>query len=156
MSWGPLLWRILHTSAEHLGKNRPALLQTDEANRWMFLLKGVEGVMPCKLCRKHYAEWLKRSPISQFTTLRGNELRERARKWLYTLHEEVNTGKGVQSGIALDTLPSMYTTLAPYQNTIDAFFELTKGSMQNGLLKAEDTRQFKIHLQYLRKISDTM
>lgn len=156
MAWGPLLWSILHTAAEHLGKPRHPLLQTDETNRWIFFLKAVEGVMPCKLCRKHYAEWLKQSPISQFTLLRGVDLRDRARMWLYTLHEKVNTGKGVQSQITPEMLPSMYTTLANYQQHIEEFIELTKDSIQTGLLKADETRQFRTHLQYLRKITDTI
>jgi hypothetical protein len=155
-SWGPLLWSILHTAAEHLGKARPALLQTDETNRWMFFLKSVEAVMPCKVCRKHYEEWLKTSPISQFTLLRGAELRERSRKWLYTLHEKVNAGKGVQSGISLEDLPTMYTSLANYQSQIDSFYKLIKDNIQNGLLKAEETRKFISHFQYLRKITDTI
>lgn len=156
MAWGPLLWSILHTAAEHLGKSRPPLLQTDEVNRWIFFLKAVEGVMPCKICRKHYGDWLKRSPLAQFTPLRGAELRDRARKWLYTLHEDVNTGKGIQSGLTLEQLPSMYTSLVKYQATIDAFLQLTQDSLQNGLLKAEETRVFRSHLQYLRKITDTV
>lgn len=155
MSWGPVLWSILHTSAEHLGKSRPALLQTDEANRWMFLLRTVEGVMPCKVCRHHYAEWLKKNPISQFTLLRGPALRERARKWLYDLHENVNASRKVTSGITLDALQTMYTSLATYEAQIELFTELTRDSVQHGLLKMEDTRQFRIHLQYLRKITDT-
>jgi Erv1 / Alr family len=155
MSWGPILWSILHTSAEHLGKARPALLQTDETNRWMFLLKTVGKVMPCNVCRKHYAEWLKKSPISQFTKLRGLDLRDRARKWLYDLHENVNVSRGVVSGITLEDLSSMYISLAKYQANIEQFSELTRDNVQHGLLKMEDTQQFRIHLQYLRKITDT-
>lgn len=156
MSWGPVLWSILHTSAEHLGKPRPPLLETDEVNRWMFLLKSVEGVMPCNLCRKHYDEWLKKHPVAQFTALRGTALREHARQWLYSLHENVNIGKNIQSGIKIDDIPSMYSTLTRYHTDIDRFIELTRENVQNGLLKAEATRVFRSHLQYLRKISDTI
>lgn len=156
MAWGPLLWTILHTAAEHLGNPRPALMQTDEVNRWIFLLKAVENAMPCPICRGHYKEWLKKNPVTQFTTLRGVALRDRARRWLYDLHEEVNAGKKIVSGITLDALPGMYTTLKTYQETVDKFIAITKESIQYGHVKADGLWQFRSNLHYLRKITDTI
>ena len=156
MSWGPVLWSILHTSAEHLGKPMHPLIQTDETNRWVFLLKSVEEAMPCKLCRKHYGEWLKQHPLSQFSALRGPALRERARKWLYDLHENVNKSNTVVSGITLEALPEMYKSLAGYQAQIELFVKLSKESVQQGLVKAEGPWQFRNHLHYLRKLTGTI
>ena len=153
-TWGPLLWRILHTAAEHLGKPRPPLMQTDEVNRWMFVLKSVENTMPCAICRGHYKEWLAKNPVAQFTTLRGLTLRERARKWLYDLHENVNAGRQVASGITLDQLPEMYGPLKGYQEVVDKFIAFTKDSIQYGHVKADGLWQFRNNLHYLRKISD--
>lgn len=153
-TWGPLLWRILHTAAEHLGKPRPPLMQTDEVNRWMFVLKSVENTMPCAICRGHYKEWLVKSPVAQFTTLRGLPLRERARKWLYDLHENVNAGRQVAPGITLDQLPEMYGSLKGYQEVVDKFIAFTKDSIQYGHVKADGLWQFRNNLHYLRKIAD--
>jgi hypothetical protein len=153
-TWGPLLWRILHTAAEHLGKPRPALLQTDEVNRWMFVLKAVENTMPCALCRSHYKVWLKKNPVTQFTRLRGDVLKETARKWLYDLHENVNEGRKVASGIQLEQLPALYSSLAGYQEVIDKFISLIRENIQHGHVNMEGFLQFRTHLHYLRKISD--
>jgi len=153
-TWGPLLWRLLHTAAEHLGKPRPALLQTDEVNRWIFVLKSVENAMPCPLCRAHYKEWLLRNPVTQFTMLRGLPLRERARKWLYDLHENVNVGKSVISGITIEQMPEMYGSLKGYQEAVDKFIAITKDSIQYGHVKADGLWQFRNNLHYLRKIAD--
>jgi hypothetical protein len=152
--WGPSLWKILHTAAEHLGKPRPSLLQTDEANRWIFLLKSVENAMPCALCRGHYKEWLKKSPVTQMAALRGPALRDRARQWVYNLHEEVNAGKKVVSGITVEQLPEMYGSLKGFQEAIEKFIAFTKDSIQYGHVKADGLWQFRSNLHYLRKISD--
>jgi hypothetical protein len=155
-TWGPSLWRLLHTAAEHLGKPRPALLQTDEVNRWIFVLKAVENSMPCALCRAHYKSWLAKNPVTQFTKLRGQELRERARLWLYNLHEDVNHGRKVVSGISLEMMPQLYSSLAGYQETLDTFVAITRDSVQHGFVKTEGLHQFRTNLHYLRKISDMM
>lgn len=156
MAWGPVLWSILHTAAEHLGAVRHPLIQTDETNRWIFLLKSLEDAMPCKLCRKHYGEWIKHNPISQFTPLRGEALRERARKWVYELHENVNRSRNVTSGILLENIPTMYGSLENYQLHIEQFVALSKEAVQQGLVKAEGTWQFRNHLHYLRKLTETI
>ena len=155
-AWGPLLWLILHTAAEHLGKERPPINQVDEVQRWILVLKAVEGTMPCEKCRKHYAAWLKRRPVAVFTPLRGAALRSEARKWLYDLHEEVNRENGVTPNITLEALPSMYGNLEPYRKTIDTFIETTKEAVQMGRLKVTDTFVFRNHLHYLRKLTDSM
>ena len=153
-NWGPHLWKILHTSAEHLGKPRPPLMQTDEVNRWMFVLKAVENAMPCALCRAHYKEWVAKNPVAQFTMLRGLPLRERARKWLYDLHENVNAGRKVVSGITLEQMPELYGSLKGYQEAVEKFVAFTKDSIQYGHVKADGLWQFRNNLHYLRKIAD--
>jgi Erv1 / Alr family len=155
-SWGPLLWFILHTAAEHLGKQRPPINQVDEVQRWILLLKAVEGTMPCEKCRKHYAAWLKKRPVAAFLPLRGQVLRVEARKWLYDLHEEVNNENGIVSGITLESIPELYGRLEKYQETVNSFIEIIKEHVQFGRVKAEGTFVFRNHLHYLRKLTDAM
>jgi len=129
-------------------------MQTDEVNRWMFLLKATEHAMPCALCRAHYKEWIAKIPVAQFTTLRGAALRDRARKWLYDLHENVNAGRNVVSSITLEQLPEMYGSLKGYQEAVEKFIAFTKDSIQYGHVKADGLWQFRNNLHYLRKITD--
>jgi hypothetical protein len=114
----------------------------------------VENAMPCALCRAHYKEWLVKNPVTQFTTLRGLPLRERARKWLYDLHENVNVGKSIVSGITIEQIPEMYASLRGYQEAVDKFIAITKDSIQYGHVKADGLWQFRNNLHYLRKITD--
>ena len=104
--WGPPLWRILHTLAEHLGRHTAPLLIADERRACLQFLKAVEAVLPCEKCKKHYRAWrLKNSP-EKFGI--GEELRLAVRKWLWALHSEINRENGVQTEPALDEMPALF------------------------------------------------
>ncbi len=154
--WGPLFWAVLHTAAEQLGKPRAPINQTDEVNTWMLLLKSVEGAMPCQMCRDHYHTWLGSHPVSAFTSLRGQTLREAARKWLYELHEDVNRRREVVSGISIEQLPSLYGSLSGFQGKVEALVAALKLGVQYGRVKMEGTYSFRKHLHYFRKITDSI
>lgn len=153
--WGPLMWYVLHTCAEQLGKPRHPVNQTDEVNTLLLLLKSVELAMPCAMCRQHYHEWLKKHPVSQFSTLRGEELRNRVRKWLFDLHEDVNKRREIQSSITIEQLPSFYV-LGQFQENIEKLVQLLKLSVQAGRVTMEGTYTFRKHLHYFRKITDSI
>ena len=154
-TWGPPFWYVLHTSAEQLGKSKLAIVQTDEVNRWILLLKSVEGALPCAMCRDHYRRWLAAHPVAQFTGLKGDALRARAREWLWSLHEDVNQRKGVVSGITMEMLPQMYT-LQGYQARVEELVKCLKEGVLLGRAQAEATFTFRKHLHYLRKLTDSI
>lgn len=83
-------------------------------------------------------------------------MRERARKWLYDLHENVNRSNNVVSGITLEAVAEMYKSLGGYQAQIELFVKLSKEAVQQGLVKAEGPWQFRNHLHYLRKLTGTI
>lgn len=154
--WGPVFWSVLHTAAEQLGKPRAPINQTDEVNTWILLLKSVEGAMPCQMCREHYHSWLAKRPVAAFTGLRGLPLREAARKWLYELHEDVNKRREVESGIEIEQLSSLYSSLDGFQKKIEALVAALKLGVQYGRVGMEGTYTFRKHLHYFRKITDSI
>jgi hypothetical protein len=155
-SWGPPFWFVLHTSAEQLGKPHPKIIEVDELNRWILLLKSVEGALPCAMCRDHYHKWLIMNPLTVFQGLRGTALREAARIWIWKLHEDVNVRRGVASGLTVEMLPELYSNLATYQIKIEELIKVLREKVQQGLVKAEATFTFRKHLHYLRKLTDSI
>lgn len=105
--WGPPLWKLLHGIAETLGNQSVPMLATDEAHEIVFLLRDVEKIMPCQLCRNHYHEWRKNNPLEEIDKLRGPMLKEGVREWLYNLHENVNRSRGIESGLTLEQIPEI-------------------------------------------------
>lgn len=149
--WGPPLWKILHSLTESLGNQKNTIISTDEAHEMIFLLRDVEKIMPCALCRKHYNAWRKEHPLEQLAPLRGPALRDAVRKWLYDLHEHVNKGRAIESGITLEQIPSLYKEI-DIRTEWAKFFELMKRSTEVGLVSQSTLENFHRHLGILRKL----
>lgn len=149
--WGNPLWKLLHGLAESLGKQTNSILATDEAHEIVFLLRDVEKVMPCQLCRTHYNSWRKAHPLEQLAALRGPALREGVRKWLYDLHENVNQDRKIQSGIFYEQLSELYLAV-DIRTEWAKFFELMKASTEVGLVSQTVLQNFHRHLGILRKL----
>ena len=149
--WGPPLWKVLHGITESLGNQKVSILSTDEANEMIFLLRDVEKIMPCALCRNHYHAWRKEHPLEQLATLRGPALREGVRKWLYNLHEQVNQDKKIESGITLEQIPDIYRQV-DIRTEWGIFFQKMKASTEVGLVSQSVLENFHRHLGILRKL----
>ena len=149
--WGNPLWKILHSITESLGNQKNSIIATDEAHEIVFLLRDVEKIMPCALCRNHYNKWRKDHPLEQLASLRGPALRDAVRKWLYELHEDVNKDRKIQSGITLDQITEIYKSV-DIRTEWAKFFQLMKASTEVGLVSQTVLENFHRHLGILRKL----
>jgi len=82
--WGAILWKILHTSAACLGKQKIPMLIQDERRFMINMLVALEFMMPCLKCQKHYREWRRNHPLEAVVGA------EAFQKWLWNLHNAVN------------------------------------------------------------------
>jgi hypothetical protein len=146
--WGPPLWRLLHSLAERLGRQTIPLVATDEKRAWVNLLKLVGQVMPCVKCRTHYREWSVRQPLGASYAIRDD-----ARRWLWALHNEVNSERGI-TGPTLDEIPELYghrtsqELNADYKQIIESF----QLAVQQRLIAPDVFMTFKMRLIALRQI----
>jgi hypothetical protein len=146
--WGPLLWTLLHALAEKLGTQKPELLATDEAREMVLILRGVELIMPCEKCRRHYHEYRLKNPFEDFSKKRGQVLRKLVREWLYALHEAVNERNGIKSQILLENLESMYKPVK-IQEAWTSLHRVLVESVVAGLVISENVKSFGRHLGLL-------
>ena len=146
--WGPIFWRLLHGLAERLGNQTIDTMASDEAREIVFLLKGVEFVMPCEKCRHHFHEYRTKHPLDPFLQRRGPHLRQAIREWLWKLHEDVNMRNGLPS-FPLEELTPMYkhTDIA---GTWQSLLPYLQTSLANGLILSDQLKSFRRHLTLLR------
>jgi hypothetical protein len=154
--WGPPLWKVLHILAEQTGKSKLKVIQEDEVRRWIQMMRAVEHVMPCALCRGHYKEWLVKHSLNNLLALRGQAFREGARKYVWQLHENVNTSKNISSGISLSDCEAMYTSFETLQEALDKFSAYVQTQISAGRFKGEPLKEFRIQVTYLRKLTDSI
>lgn len=148
--WGPFLWIVLHGFAEKLGRQTNEIMASDEAREMVFLLKGVELVMPCEKCRKHYHEYLKKNPVDDFMQRRGEFLRQAVRMWLWKLHEAVNERNGASSFPIEDLTPKYQN--APIADAFKTLKAVLFKAIPDGLIASEPFKSFLRHVSLLRTL----
>jgi hypothetical protein len=148
--WGPFLWTALHGFAEKLGKQSVEIMASDEAREMVLVLRGVEHIMPCEKCRKHYHDYLKKNPVDEFAHRRGEVLRQAARVWLWKLHEAVNERNGAPSFPIEDLTPTYQN--AAIADSLKELYVVLMRSIPAGLLLSEPVKSFRRHVSLLRSL----
>jgi Erv1 / Alr family len=96
-NWGPVLWAILHTLAEHSGKNILGTSRDDEKRQWTNIIHGLPKIIPCPKCREHAEAWIVKTPVTAIKLLSADELHEWLVNYFYNFHESVNARNGKPS-----------------------------------------------------------
>jgi hypothetical protein len=97
--WAPLLWRILHSLAEHSGEIVSPLFADDEKRQWVLFVQMLPNILPCPHCREHAQDYLKTHPFAESVKPISStkELHTFLVDYFYTFHEAVNTRLGKPS-----------------------------------------------------------
>jgi hypothetical protein len=98
--WGPALWHSLHT----ISFNYPVKPTKEQQKDYLKFFTDIKNILPCKYCRDNYAKNLLENPITS-NVLKN---RETFSKWLYELHEKVNTNLGKKSNLTYDDVRDRY------------------------------------------------
>lgn len=98
--WGPALWHFLHT----MSFNYPTNPTEEEKNQYMNFIKSLEFVLPCKYCRINLKKNFETLP------LRKEEMKSRYTfsKYVYNLHEHINTMLGKKSNLSYEDIRETY------------------------------------------------
>ena len=124
--WGPVLWKLLHSLAEHAG--RPCFPTptnfADERRQWLNLVSMLPKMIPCEKCREHATEYLN---VVRFDLkpVADDELYEYIRTYFWEFHEHVNSGLGkpsfpkddLEAAYRTVSVPNTLKTLTPYIET---------------------------------------
>lgn len=79
--WGPFFWHTIHIAALGYPKN-PTYTDKRAAKEFF---EALQFMLPCGVCRDHYANHIKSKPISTFLDKRADLFR-----WTIDIHNEVN------------------------------------------------------------------
>ena len=147
--WGPGAWELLHGIAERIGNHSNHLLIQDERNELKLTLRHFWALLPCLKCQKHYKEWLKKlNPDSWIQGPFGSDLQDSMRNWVFTLHENVNASRSIESGFTLEQMKEIYAavSLREKANGLKSFYQR---GLDARTLKAEDWKTAWKHLDLL-------
>ena len=150
--WGPLLWMLLHGGVEKMGASTIKSILDDQRREFLIILKSVEGIMPCALCRNHFREYRMRFPIDKLPADPA-EFKKSARKWLFDLHEAVNDRNQSPRVWTIDMLPEKYSSLDLMEKSQELYLLFDK-ALRVRAIEGEIYKKFKTHyalfLRYCR------
>jgi len=89
--WGPSLWHFLHI----MSLNYPVKPTNEEKKHYKQFILSLQYILPCKYCRDNLKKNFKTHP------LKTSHMKDRDSfsRYVYTLHEIVNTMLGKKSGL---------------------------------------------------------
>lgn len=96
IEWGPILWKYLHCLTEKIGFSGNIIVDGDQANYMEVLISTLHLIIPCPECQSHASSYISLNPLPPLRNLRGNELRNTVRIWLFNFHNQVRNSKGQQ------------------------------------------------------------
>lgn len=98
--WGPALWHSLHTISFNY-PTHPTEKEKKDYRKWVL---GLKYVLPCRYCRDNLSKNMKKLPL----TMDRLASRETFSRYIYELHEHVNTMLGKRSGLSYEDVRERY------------------------------------------------
>ncbi len=92
--WGPPMWFILHT----ISFNYPIEPTKEQKKYYYDFYSNLKNILPCKYCRDNLSKNLKIHPLNMSVM----KNRDTLSRWVYNLHETVNTMLEKKSGLTYE------------------------------------------------------
>lgn len=92
--WGPPLWFIMHSVAMNYPEANPSYVE--QRNHYDFY-HSLRNVLPCGVCREHYASLIKQYPLNPYL-----ESRDQLVSWVVLIHNKVNLRYGKPEMVVSD------------------------------------------------------
>ena len=98
--WGPSFWHTLHT----MSFNYPVVPTDEDKHNYRNFIISLKYVLPCGKCRKNLRKNMKKLPIE----MKHMASRDSFSRYVYRLHELINTMLKKKSGLTYDAVRERY------------------------------------------------
>lgn len=126
--WGPGIWHFLHT----MSFNYPIHPTPENKIQYRDFILSLGNVLPCGKCRNNLKNNLKKYPLK----MSAMESRDTFSKYIYQLHEVVNTMLNKKSGLSYDEVRERYENFrARCTIEVDAVKKDASAPVENGCVE---------------------
>jgi len=98
--WGPSIWHFMHT----MSFNYPNEPTKENKKHYRDFILNLENTLPCKYCRINLKKNFKKLPL----TMNHMKNRYTFSKYIYDLHEHINTMLNKKSGLSYNDVRERY------------------------------------------------
>lgn len=149
-SWGPNMWRVLHTFVEMTGRKQNKFQDNDEKQQWAQFISILREIIPCTRCRLNFNVYYEKNNPTAAIYNNFGERRDALRIWFYNLHLE--TPKIIPD-VPTPTLADLETMYSPSIINITEEVKCMLYNLQTavnlGLIPGMSLFTFKNRLAYL-------
>ena len=98
--WGPPMWHMLHT----ISFNYPISPTEEQKKHYYSFYISLQNILPCRYCRENLANNMVKLPL----TMDVFKSRDTLSRYVYALHETINTMLGKTSGLSYEDVRERY------------------------------------------------
>jgi hypothetical protein len=98
--WGPPMWHVLHT----ISFNYPIKPTAEQKKHYFNFYNGLVFILPCKYCRDNLTNNFINLPLTMDVFKNRNSLS----RYIYQLHENINTMLNKKSGLSYEDVRDRY------------------------------------------------
>lgn len=98
--WGPAIWHFLHT----MSFNYPIHPTCEDKKHYRDFILSLKNILPCGKCRKNLCNNLAKHPLQ----VKHMKSRETFSRYVYQLHEVINTMLNKKSGLSYTEVRERY------------------------------------------------
>ena len=149
--WGPIVWKYLHCLTEKIAHSGNPLVDNDQSNLMETLITNLNLIIPCQECQTHAHAYINANPLPSLKGLRGDELRNTIRNWLFNFHHQVRITKG--QSIVINTSEAcreQYNGCIVSKSDYNLFIQNVGMAVSMGWVKTENWRKWYTTSEKLR------
>ena len=117
--WGPPMWHTLHT----ISFNYPVNPTSEQKENYYNYFVSLKHILPCRYCRENYVENMKKLKFLKKTM----KNRESLSRYVYELHEMINTNLGKKSNLSYNQVRDRYEHFRARCLNNDEIVKIEKG-----------------------------
>ena len=148
--WGPLLWHLLHITAEKLGRTGNVILDADAATYISYIMTHLPDILPCPDCRTHAKGYLFEHKFDVRGKV-GSVLQTYVREYLFSFHNAVRARKSQSIMFAtVDDCAAYYNGMTFNTEDERRLAEVYKAALAQRLVRSDHYKQWMGILRRLR------
>lgn len=136
--WGPRVWNLLHRLSFYSNRQ-------DVGGAWKAMLRNLNEVIPCALCRRHMHDYMVKNPLDLYVGMESSVIRETIILWLYKFHNHVNKTNGLDE-FPFDLMEVQYGQGSHGSVVLEAKQLISE---IEGIWAGAQTREWRLSIQYL-------
>ena len=154
--WGPIMWRLLHITAEKIGQSGSKIMDADQANYVKTIITMLPHVLPCGDCQAHAEAYLSANPFPILINVHGSNLSDMVRLWLFMFHNHVRNRKGQEPLAKVEDCVVLYANERLSTSDYGILIDCITAATRQLWVKLDQWKKWYSALERLRLLTGTI